>query len=312
MKDTGVSVRKRAIKIIREMCTSNTDFAAFTRACIEIISRISDEESSIQDLVCKTFYEFWFEEPSGSHARLYGGSSSVPLEVAKKTEQMVEMLRKMPNHQVLVTVIKRNLALDFFPQSTKAVGINPVSLASVWRRCELMCKFLLERILQVFFFFSAFQMFWGFFFIIPTCGIFIIVQVEEMNNEEVEARTLPYVLLLHAFCVVDPTLCALATDPSQFVVTLQPYLKTQVIHSFIFCYGTGMQLSCISFDTRFTYFQADNRAVAQLLESITFIIDSVLPLLQKLPQNVVEEREQDLKQMIVRHSFFTVVHACIK
>ncbi|KAI8534083.1 hypothetical protein RHMOL_Rhmol10G0060800 [Rhododendron molle] len=256
MKDTGVSVRKRAIKIIREMCTSNTDFAAFTRACIEIISRISDEESSIQDLVCKTFYEFWFEEPSGSHARLYGGSSSVPLEVAKKTEQMVEMLRKMPNHQVLVTVIKRNLALDFFPQSTKAVGINPVSLASVRRRCELMCKFLLERILQV----------------------------EEMNNEEVEARTLPYVLLLHAFCVVDPTLCAPATDPSQFVVTLQPYLKTQ----------------------------ADNRAIAQLLESIIFIIDSVLPLLRKLPQNVVEELEQDLKQMIVRHSFLTVVHACIK
>ncbi|KAE9449352.1 hypothetical protein C3L33_18760, partial [Rhododendron williamsianum] len=256
MKDTGVSVRKRAIKIIREMCTSNTDFAAYTRACIEIISRISDEESSIQDLVCKTFYEFWFEEPSGSQARLYGGSSSVPLEVAKKTEQMVEMLRKMPNHQVLVTIIKRNLTLDFFPQSTKAVGINPVSLASVRRRCELMCKFLLERILQV----------------------------EEMNNEEVEARTLPYVLLLHAFCVVDPTLCAPATDPSQFVVTLQPYLKTQ----------------------------ADNRAVAQLLESIIFIIDSVLPLLRKLPQNVVEELEQDLKQMIVRHSFLTVVHACIK
>lgn len=116
-----------------------------------------------QDLVCKTFYEFWFEEPSGSQARLFGGSSSVPLEVAKKTEQIVEMLRKMPNHQVLVTVIKRNLALDFFPQSTKAVGINPVSLASVRRRCELMCKFLLERILQVFIFFSAFQIFWCFF-----------------------------------------------------------------------------------------------------------------------------------------------------
>ena len=48
MKDTGVSVRKRAIKIIREMCTSNTNFSEFTRACIEIISRVSDEESSIQ------------------------------------------------------------------------------------------------------------------------------------------------------------------------------------------------------------------------------------------------------------------------
>ncbi|PSR87716.1 Nipped-B-like protein [Actinidia chinensis var. chinensis] len=256
MKDTGVSVRKRAIKIIREMCTSNTNFSEFTRACIEIISRVSDEESSIQDLVCKTFYEFWFEEPSGSRAHLFGGSSSVPLEVAKKTEQIVEMLRRMPNHQLLVTVIKRNLALDFLPQSTKALGVNPISLASVRKRCELMCKFLLERMLQV----------------------------DETNNEEVESCALPYVLLLHAFCVVDPTLCAPASDPSQFVVTLQPYLKSQ----------------------------ADNRKVAQLLESIIFVIDSVLPLLRKLPQNVVEELEQDLKQMIVRHSFLTVVHACIK
>ncbi|RVW30416.1 Sister chromatid cohesion protein SCC2 [Vitis vinifera] len=256
IKDTGVSVRKRAIKIIRDMCTSNANFSEFTSACNEIISRVSDEESSIQDLVCKTFYEFWFEEPSGSQTQFFGDGSSVPLEVAKKTEQIVEMLRKMPNHQLLVAVIKRNLALDFFPQSAKAVGINPVSLASVRKRCELMCKCLLERILQV----------------------------EEMNSEEVEVCTLPYVLVLHAFCVVDPTLCAPASDPSQFVVTLQPYLKSQV----------------------------DNRVVAKLLESIIFIIDAVLPLLRKLPQSILEELEQDLKQMIVRHSFLTVVHACVK
>ncbi|XP_065632831.1 sister chromatid cohesion protein SCC2 isoform X2 [Quercus suber] len=256
IKDTGVSVRKRAIKIIRDMCTSNANFSEFTNACIEILSRVSDDESSIQDLVCKTFYEFWFEEPSGSETQFFGDGSSVPLEVAKKTEQIVEMLRRMPNHQLLVTVIKRNLALDFFPQSAKAAGINPVSLASVRKRCELMCKCLLEKILQV----------------------------EEMNGEEVEVRALPYVLVLHAFCVVDPTLCAPSSDPSQFVVTLQPYLKTQV----------------------------DNRRVAQLLESVIFIIDSVMPLLRKLPQSVVEELEQDLKHMIVRHSFLTVVHACIK
>ncbi|KAF2313653.1 hypothetical protein GH714_012604 [Hevea brasiliensis] len=256
IKDTGVSVRKRAIKIIRDMCTSNANFSEFTTACIEIISRISDDESSIQDLVCKTFYEFWFEEPSGLLTQYFGDGSSVPLEVAKKTEQIVEMLRKMPSHQLLVTVIKRNLALDFFPQSAKAAGINPVSVASVRKRCELMCKCLLEKILQV----------------------------EEMSSKEMEVSTLPYVLALHAFCVVDATLCAPASDPSQFVVTLQPYLKTQV----------------------------DNRAVAHLLESVIFIIDSVLPLIRKLPQSVVEELEQDLMHMIVRHSFLTVVHACIK
>ncbi|XP_015879861.3 sister chromatid cohesion protein SCC2 [Ziziphus jujuba] len=256
IKDTGVSVRKRAIKIIRDMCTSNSNFSEFSSACIEIISRVGDDESSIQDLVCKTFYEFWFEEPSGMQTQFFGDGSSVPLEVAKRTEQIVEMLRRMPNHQLLVTVIKRNLALDFFPQSAKAVGINPLLLASVRKRCELMCKCLLERILQV----------------------------EEMSSQEGEVHSLPYVLALHAFCVVDPTLCSPASDPSQFVVTLQPYLKSQV----------------------------DNRVIAQLLESIIFIIDSVLPLLRKLPPNVVEELEQDLKHMIVRHSFLSVVHACIK
>lgn len=57
-----------------------------------------------------------------------------------------------------------------------------------------------------------------------------------MNSDEVEVRALPYVLLLHAFCLVDPTLCAPASNPSQFVVTLQPYLKTQVYIDLLWCY----------------------------------------------------------------------------
>ncbi|CAH9092561.1 unnamed protein product [Cuscuta epithymum] len=255
VKDNGVSVRKRAIKIIRDMCCSNSNFTEFSNACIEIISRVNDDESSVQDLVCKTFYDFWFDESSGSHSQYFGDGSSVPIEVSKKTEQIVDMMRRMPDHQPLVTVIKRNLALDFFPQSAKAAGINPASLASVRRRCELMCKCLLEKILQV----------------------------AEMNYGG-EARMLPYMLLLHVFCEVDPTLCAPSSDPSRFVITLQPYLKSQ----------------------------AENRVAARLLESMVFVIDCVLPLLRKLPQNVTNELEQDLKQMIVRHSFLTVVHACIK
>ncbi|XP_073005499.1 sister chromatid cohesion protein SCC2 [Typha latifolia] len=256
IKDTGVSVRKRAIKIIRDLCTSNPNFSERTHAFIEIISRVNDEESSVQDLVCKTFYEFWFEESTGSNKHYVADGSSVPMEVATKTEQIVDMLRKMPNHHLLVTIIKRNLALDFLPQSAKATGVNAASLASVRRRCELICKRLLERILQV----------------------------EEGTSDEEEVRALPYVLALHAFCVVAPTLCAPATDPSQFVVTLQPYLKNQV----------------------------DNKSIAQLLESIVFVIDAVLPLLRKPPQSLIAELEQDLKHMIVRHSFLTVVHACIK
>lgn len=71
------------------------------------------------------------------------------MDVIKKTEQIVELLRRTQSHQLLVTVIKRNLVLDFFPQSAKAVGLSPSLLGSVRRRCELMCKCLLEKILQV-------------------------------------------------------------------------------------------------------------------------------------------------------------------
>ncbi|WOH13630.1 hypothetical protein DCAR_0833140 [Daucus carota subsp. sativus] len=186
IKDTGVSVLKRAIKFTRDMCTADPNFSEFTNACIIIISRICDEESSIhviflkilseffgpQDLVCKTFYEFWFDDSSSSQTRSFGDGSCVPIEVAKKTEQIVEMQRRMKDNQLLVTVVKCNLALDFFT--------------------------------------------------------------------------------------------------------------------------------------------ADSRGVAQLLESIVFAIDSVLPLAPRIPQAVVEELEQDLKQMIVRRSFLTIVHACIK
>ncbi|ONM28008.1 PHD finger family protein [Zea mays] len=255
IKDTGVSVRKRAIKIIRDLCASNPNTDT-THAFVEIISRVNDEESSVQDLVCKTFYELWFEEPTGSHKHLVADGSSVPMEIAKKTEQIVDMLRKMPNHQPLITIIKRNLTLDFLPQSTKAAGINSSMVASIRKRCELICKRLLERILQV----------------------------EEGAANEMEIHTLPYIVALQAFCIVDPTLCIPVTDPSKFVVTLQPYLNIQV----------------------------DNKSSAQLLESIIFVIDAVLPLIRKPPQNVVEELEKDLKHMIVRHSYLTVVHACIK
>ncbi|KAF3779134.1 Nipped-B-like protein b [Nymphaea thermarum] len=256
VKDTGVSVRKRAIKIIRDMCVSNEHFSGSMSACLQIITRINDDESSVQDLVCKTFYEFWFEESSNIPTQYVGDNSCIPVEIAKKTEQIVDMLRKMSNHQPLITLVRRTLALDFLPQSSKATGINAVSLASVRKRGELMCKCLLERILQV----------------------------EENNNEEVEVRALPYVLALHAFCVVDPTICAPPADPSQFLVTLMPYLKSQV----------------------------NNRAVAQMLQSIVFIIDAVLPLLRRPPSSFIEELEQDLKQTILRYSFLNVVHACIK
>ena len=46
--DTGVSVRKRVIKIIRDLYISRCDFAKRTDALVRILTRINDEETSIQ------------------------------------------------------------------------------------------------------------------------------------------------------------------------------------------------------------------------------------------------------------------------
>ncbi|CAL8126359.1 unnamed protein product [Prunus armeniaca] len=91
---------------------------------LPLVSIIVEADPHVQVLTGKTVYEFWFEEPTGSQTQFFGDGSSVPLEVAKNTEQIVEMLRRMPSHQLLVTVIKSNLALDFFPQSVKATCLT--------------------------------------------------------------------------------------------------------------------------------------------------------------------------------------------
>jgi len=45
LQDTGVSVRKRVVKIFRDICMSQPDFEKIPEMCIKMIARIDDEES---------------------------------------------------------------------------------------------------------------------------------------------------------------------------------------------------------------------------------------------------------------------------
>lgn len=68
----------------------------------------------------------------------------------------------------------------------------------------------------------------------------------------------------------------------------------------------------VSFSLCWHVEQVSSRDAAQLLQSIIFVIDAVLPLLRRPPQSFVEELERDLRQLIASCTFLTVVHACIK
>ncbi|CAB4014647.1 nipped-B B isoform X1, partial [Paramuricea clavata] len=57
--DTGVSVRKRVIKILKDICIAQPDFPKITEICVKMIRRIHDADG-IKELVTKVFQQMWF------------------------------------------------------------------------------------------------------------------------------------------------------------------------------------------------------------------------------------------------------------
>ncbi|CAF0741644.1 unnamed protein product [Adineta steineri] len=57
--DTGVSVRKRVVKIFRDVCLTQPSFSRTPDICSRLLRRIHDEES-IRKLVLETFQQLWF------------------------------------------------------------------------------------------------------------------------------------------------------------------------------------------------------------------------------------------------------------
>jgi cohesin loading factor subunit SCC2 len=64
--DVGVSVRKRTIKIFRDICINQPDFEHMSEICVKILRRINDEDG-IKKLVIDMFYSIWFSPISSSN-----------------------------------------------------------------------------------------------------------------------------------------------------------------------------------------------------------------------------------------------------
>ena len=58
-RDSGVSVRKRAVRILWDCCILSHGFPKETEACVAVLQRANDAEQSIQDLVGRMFDSLW-------------------------------------------------------------------------------------------------------------------------------------------------------------------------------------------------------------------------------------------------------------
>jgi cohesin loading factor subunit SCC2 len=65
--DTGVSVRKRVIKILRDLCLEVEDFPFTANACVRMIKRVNDDEEGIKKLVLEVFSKLWFTPVDQDH-----------------------------------------------------------------------------------------------------------------------------------------------------------------------------------------------------------------------------------------------------
>lgn len=102
--DTGVSVRKRVIKILKDVCQECPDFPKIPEICVKMIRRVNDEEG-IRKLVLEVFQNMWFtpvrEKPVLDSDTLVRKVMNMTDVIAVSNEVSLEWLE-----QLLVSLVK--------------------------------------------------------------------------------------------------------------------------------------------------------------------------------------------------------------
>ncbi|KAL0842082.1 hypothetical protein ABMA28_014275 [Loxostege sticticalis] len=191
--DTGVSVRKRVIKILKDICIECPEFPKIPEICVKMIRRVNDEEG-IRKLVMEVFQNMWFS-PCANSPRL--GALDMTAAAADP------LTRKVLNITDVV-ISSRDMGLEWFQQllislfkpkedkedSTKIIYQPPKSLLVA---CQQIVDCLIENLLQL----------------------------EESSTEGSASsqRILACLSTLHLFAKIRPQLLV------NHALTLQPYLS---------------------------------------------------------------------------------------
>lgn len=127
--DTGVSVRKRVIKILRDICVLQPEFPKVNEICIRIIRRITDEEG-IKQLVTSVFRDLWFAPtPEGG-------------------DQKEKLIRRVTNITAVVGSCKE---YEWFEQLLEQLlkSNDSAAVRSVMEVCQMTVDCLVENVLTL-------------------------------------------------------------------------------------------------------------------------------------------------------------------
>lgn len=130
--DTGISVRKRVIKIFRDICVEQCDFPKIPEMCVKMIRRVNDEEG-IKKLVNEVFQTMWFTA------------------LSNREKDASKLLQRVVNITEVVAAIKDN-GYEFFEQLLENLlkkDENGQYNKSAVTSCKQIVDCLVENVLRL-------------------------------------------------------------------------------------------------------------------------------------------------------------------
>jgi cohesin loading factor subunit SCC2 len=200
--DPGASVRKCAIKILKESAIAVPGFPRATDACCALLLRASDSEESVQNAVAKVFHSLWFS-PQVESA---DGSTIFKRSLEERAAQLAD---------VAAAAYDAGGASIHLPMDTQTplVGVLRAALGweargdlhLEWKAGRQIAEALLESIL------SQQHLRRG--------------ENGGDEDDEDEDAIRPALLALHALAITDADFCLPEKNPQKFLRALAPYLK---------------------------------------------------------------------------------------
>uniref|UniRef100_A0A2C9MAH1 Nipped-B protein n=1 Tax=Biomphalaria glabrata TaxID=6526 RepID=A0A2C9MAH1_BIOGL len=130
--DTGISVRKRVIRIFKDICIEHSDFPKIPEMCVKMIRRVNDEEG-IKKLVNEVFQAMWFT-PVGSRE--------------KDSEKLVQKVMNITD----VVAAAKDTSYEFFEQLLENLlkkdeegNYNKAAITA----CKQIVDCLVENVLRI-------------------------------------------------------------------------------------------------------------------------------------------------------------------
>ncbi|KAG7307609.1 hypothetical protein JYU34_007831 [Plutella xylostella] len=261
--DTGVSVRKRVIKILKDICIECPEFPKIPEICVKMIRRVNDEEG-IRKLVMEVFQNMWFTPcPAAPRAALS----------ADMTAAAADPLTRKVLNITDVVISSRDMGLEWFQQllnslfkpkedkddSTKIITAPPKSLLLA---CQQIVDCLIENLLQL----------------------------EETSAEGSGSsqRILACLSTLHLFAKIRPQLLV------NHALTLQPYLslkcQSQYEQQIMSTVATTLELVVPLMEHPSEVFlaQLEEDAVKLILQRGQLVIASCIALLAAIVNNLTK------------------------